>query len=105
MSGAKSLYRNGVAQLSEATRVADAQQKARDYERRAAAVERGEAEQAKPAVPVDASVRGVRIRHDGWYQVVRVNKKTVTVVVFRSAFTGAEVHDRFPLTAVVAVAR
>jgi hypothetical protein len=100
-----SLYVNGQRQLKADAETVDRQrQAAREYNGRVAAGRR-EREEAKPTVPVDATVIGVRIRHLGWFRVKRVNKTTVTVVVASNEHTGAEATARYPLVDVVAVAR
>lgn len=100
-----SLYANAQRQLkADAETVERQRQAARKYNAGVAAARR-EREDAKPTVPVDATVIGVRIRHVGWFRVKRVNKTTVTVVVASNEHTGAEATCRYPLVDVVAVAR
>lgn len=57
-----------------------------------------EQENNRPTVTVPEDAGAVRIRHMGWFVVVRVNRTSVTV-------KGALDDVRFPLSDVVGVAR
>lgn len=100
-----SLYANGQRQLkADADTVEQVVSERREALRDLARARR-DAEDAKPSVPVPADAVQVRVRHLGWFPLVRVNKTTVTVIVGSNDYTGAEATCRYPLVDVVAVAR
>lgn len=104
MTRAKSFYRNGQSQLAADQTTAETIAADLHKYEQAMLKSRLDYERNRPAVPVPTTARGVRIRFLGWYQVVRVNRSTVTVVTVRNQHTGLEGHARYPLGDVVEVA-
>lgn len=95
----------GSGDLKRDTFIAEMWQAYQKAERVRVAMTRREIEAAKPTVEVLADAVQVRVRHLGWFRVVRVNAKTVTVVMDVGADGSRTFTCRYPLVDVVAVAR